>query len=168
MTTHESKSRPDPQRSLVGFTVGSACYAVPIANVREIMNPIAIQPLPHSPSVIVGVADHRGQVIPIVDLRVRFGLEPTMDMRRSKWILVSIEDRTIGLVVDKVTEVFGTAGRGLRPVPLLGGGEEARGIVGITTHEEKMVFVLDLGTFANLEASAEVDDAHQLKGRMLE
>jgi len=91
-----------------------------------------------------------------------------MDQRRSKWILVTIEGRTIGLVVDQVTEVFGTAGRGLRPVPPLGGGEDARGIVGITTHEEKMVFVLDLGAFANLEAFTEVDDTHQPNSRMLE
>ena len=68
------KERPDPNKSLVGFVVGDVAYAVPIAQVQEIVAPLGLTELPHAPAAVAGVADHRGQVIPIVDLRARFKL----------------------------------------------------------------------------------------------
>ncbi len=139
----QSRQRPDPQKSLVGFAVGDVYYAIPIGCVREIINPISLTQLPHAPEAICGVADHRGEVIPIVDMRARFRMPSFDERKRTKWILVEVDGRTVGLVVDRVTGVFGT-GAGLRPAPTLGGGEEVRGIVGVTSHEDKMVFVLDV------------------------
>jgi purine-binding chemotaxis protein CheW len=144
------KQRPDPQKSLVGFTVGEVAYAVPIAAVREIVNPAPLTVLPHAPPAIAGVADHRGEVVPVIDLRVRFGLPRVQDSRRSKWILVEVEKRIVGMIVDQVTEVFGTAGAGLRPAPALGDGDDARGIAGVTTHDGTLTFVLDLARFREL------------------
>jgi purine-binding chemotaxis protein CheW len=139
-----SKQRPDPRKSLVGFVVGDVAYAVPIADVQEIVAPLQLTELPHSPDAVAGVADHRGQVIPIVDLRARFRLPRLPDRRRAKWILVRIEGRTFGLAVDRVTDVFGTGGVEVRPAPALGGGEDTRGIVGVTSYEGALVFVLDV------------------------
>jgi purine-binding chemotaxis protein CheW len=147
-----SKQRPDPEKSLVGFSVGTVTYAVPIGCVREIINPVGVTRLPHAPSVVVGVADHRGEVVPIIDLRIRFGVSQTEDSRRVKWILVDVGGIAVGLVVDRVTEVFGTGGSGLRPAPRLGGGEDERGIVGVTSHVDQMVFVLDLSCFETIVA----------------
>ena len=144
------KARPDPQKSLVGFAVGDVAYAVPISDVREIVNPLVLTELPHAPAAVVGVADHRGDVIAIVDLRLRFGLKPLPDRRRSKWILVEVDDRTIGLIVDKVLDVFGTSGAEVRPPPALGSGEEMRGILGVTTHDGVLTFVLDVSRFDEL------------------
>jgi purine-binding chemotaxis protein CheW len=89
-------------------------------------------------------------VIPILDLRVRFGLSRLRDHHRSKWILVRIEGKTMGLAVDKVTDVFGTGGVDVRPAPSLGGGEDQRGILGVTSHEGQLVFVLDVTRFQSL------------------
>lgn len=147
-----SKHRPDPQKSLVGFVVGDVHYAVPISSVREIVNPLVLTTLPHSPPAVAGVADHRGSVIPVIDLRARFGLPPSRDNRRTKWILVEVERRTVGLVVDGVTEVFGTGGSELKPAPALGSGDDMRGIVGVTTYDEHLVFVLDVARFEALTA----------------
>ena len=147
----QPRLRPDPQKSLVGFAVGDVDYAIPIGCVKEIINPIPLTQLPHSPESISGVADHRGEVIPIVDMRARFGMSQLDERRRTKWILVEVDSKTVGLVVDRVTGVFGTGG-GLRPAPALGGGEELRGIVGVTSHDDKMVFVLDV---AKIEALTE-------------
>jgi purine-binding chemotaxis protein CheW len=145
-----SKARPDPQKSLVGFAVGDVSYAVPIADVREIVNPLVLTELPHVPAAVVGVADHRGDVIPVVDLRLRFGLRPLADRQRSKWILVQVEGRLIGLVVDRVLDVFGTSGAEIRPPPSLGGGDDARGILGVTTYDGALTFVLDVSRFDEL------------------
>ena len=137
-------------KSLVGFEVGNVAYAVSINAVREIVNPLPLTPLPHVPAAVVGVGDHRGEVLPVIDLRLRFGLPRLPDPRRAKWILVNVEGRTVGLVVDRVTDVFGTGGTPLKAPPLLGEGDEARGISGVTTHEGVLTFVLDLSRFADL------------------
>ena len=161
----QSRLRPDPQKSLVGFTVGDVYYAVPIGFVREIINPIALTRLPHLPETISGVADHRGEVIPIVDMRTRFGVAVGDERRRSKWILVEISGKTVGLVVDRVTGVFGT-GDGLRPAPSLGGGEDTRGIVGVTAYADKLVFVLDVDRLDTLTASINMQDLQLPAGSM--
>ncbi len=156
-----SKHRTDPQKSLVGFVVGDVAYAVHISEVKEIINPIAMTALPHAPTAVAGVADHRGEVVPIIDLRTRFGLELSDNPSRSKWILVGVSSRTIGLVVDKVTEVFGTGGEELRPSPALGGGEDRRGIQGVTTHDGVLTFVLDTTRFESLTRALDQEQMHQ-------
>jgi len=141
------KQRPDPQKSLVGFVVGDVAYAVAISVVKEIVNPAPLTELPHAPRAVAGVMDHRGEVVPVVDLRVRFGLPPSTDPRRAKWILIDVEGRSVGLAVDRVTEVFGTGGTEIKPAPTLGEGDDERGIVGVTTHDKVLTFVLDVTRF---------------------
>ena len=148
-----SRYRHDPLKSLVGFNVGDVAYAVEIAQVKEIINPLSVVPLPRAPESIGGVADYRGEVVPVIDLRVRFGLGSSTTSRKTKWIVVDIGGRLAALVVDAVTEVFGTGGQELRPAPALGGGEHVRGIRGVTTHGRKMIFVLDMFPFAAMTES---------------
>src|SRR6478735_8601415 len=139
--------RSDPQKSLVGFTVGDVRYAVPIDHVREIVNPLPLTELPHAPPTISGVADHRGEIVPVVELRVRFGLPKLFDPRRAKWILIDVTGRGVALCVDRVTEVFGTLGADLKPAPALGGGDDVRGIAGVVSRDGGLVFILDVGEF---------------------
>jgi purine-binding chemotaxis protein CheW len=105
--------------------------------------------LPHAPLGVVGVAEYRGDVIPVVDLRARFGQPLAPLTRKTKWIVALVSTRTVALVVDAVTEVFGTGGGDLRPAPMLGAGDGARGIAGVA-NREGMVFVLDASRLAEL------------------
>jgi len=155
------KERPDPNKSLVGFIVGDVAYAVPIAAVKEIVNPGPLTSLPHLPPSVAGVADHRGEVIIIVDLRSRFGLGPAADQTRAKWVLVKVNERTVGLIVDHVTDVFGTGREAMRPAPALGRGEDARGISGVVPHGGLLTFVLDVSRLEALtEAAIEEQKRH--------
>ena len=141
------QGRPDPQKSFVGFVVGNIAYAVPIASVREIVNPVLLSELPHAPPAVAGVADHRGEIVPIIDLRTRFGLAPIGDPRKSKWILLEVEGHGVGLAVDRVTEVFGNGAAEIKPPPQLGTGDDLRGIAGVTTHDGTLTFVLEVSQF---------------------
>lgn len=142
------QERPDPQKGLVGFVVGDIAYAVPIASVREIVNPVPLSELPHAPAAVAGVADHRGEIVPIIDLRVRFGLTPHSDPRKGKWILIEVEGRGVGLAVDRVTEVLKKGSAEIKPAPALGAGDDLRGITGVTTHDDgTLTFVLEVGHF---------------------
>jgi purine-binding chemotaxis protein CheW len=146
----EKKERPDPNKSLVGFVVGDVSYAVPITAVKEIVNPATLTTLPHLPPAVAGVADHRGDVIVVVDLRARFGLGVLQDQSRSRWVLVNVGGRSVGLIVDQVTEVFGTGGEQVKAAPALGSGDDMRGIVGVISHGGALTFVLDVSRFEAL------------------
>lgn len=161
------RQRHDPSKNFVGFLVGDVAYAVRIETVREIVNPLDIVELPRAPKSVRGVADYRGYVVPVIDLRERFGLNMS-STRRTKWIVLEVSGaasaegsaasfgagRFAALVVDSVTEVFGTGGEDIRPAPPLGHGDDIRGIEGVTTHLGRLVFVLDGRSFGALAESA--------------
>lgn len=140
-----TRYRSDQAKNLVSFLVGDVRYAVDIHLVREIVNPLPFVTLPHAPVEVCGVADHRGEVLPIVDLRVRFGLPPVEATRRTKWIIVRVpgQAQAVALVVDAVTDVFGASERDQRSVPELSRGRDLRGIANVYSYEGSLVFVVD-------------------------
>jgi purine-binding chemotaxis protein CheW len=154
MQLNAKRSRQSSHKSLVAFVVGKVRYALEIGQVREIVTPLPLTLLPHTPTGLAGVADHRSEVVPVIDLRARFGVSPTSEPnRKAKWILVDIARRAVGLVVDDVIGVLRVPTGEFRPPPDLGGGEQARGISSVATHEGEMVFVLDLTRFEQLAES---------------
>lgn len=162
--TGQASRRADRSKNLVGFMVGSVQYAVSIFEVREIINPMPVVELPHAPAVVLGVTDHRGEVVPVIDLRLRFGLPKGDRTRRTKWIIVELENRAVGLVVDSVTDVFGTTSKDERSVPALGHGDDVRGIAQVFNHGGHLVFVSDV---AQVAAPARGLDIEGLSGASL-
>lgn len=148
------RHRHDPSKDLVGFLVGDVMYAVRIQVVREIVNPLPLVDLPRAPHAVKGVADYRGEVVPVIDLRERFNLPKVTLSRKTKWIVLDVGQlggaRYAALIVDQVSEVFGLAGGELRPAPPLGIGDAERGIEGVTTLGQRLVFVLDAKAFGVL------------------
>ena len=118
--------RHDPGKTLVGFSVGGVYYAIAIGQVREVSSPLPTVSLPHAPPAVQGVADYRGEVVPVVDLRVRFGLPKSDDNRRVKWVVVDLGGRFAALVVDEMLGVFGTATGGASSGAARGRGGRAR------------------------------------------
>jgi purine-binding chemotaxis protein CheW len=157
--TAASRSRSDYSKNLVGFTVGTVRYAIDIGAVSEIVNPMGSVELPHAPEVVVGVVEHRGEVVPVVDLRRRFGLPPRDVDRRTKWVLVRTTSGTVGLVVDSVTEVFGAGEDSKRGVPMLGRGDDVRGLSSVHKVDGELIFVVDVERVAAPAAEIDVADA---------
>jgi purine-binding chemotaxis protein CheW len=150
MTDTGPRHRLEAKKNLVGFIVGPVAYAVDISRVREIVNPLDVTPLPHMLAEVAGVTDHRGEVIPVIDLRVRFGLDRAESARNTKWILLHAGgERSVGIVVDAVTEVFGAI-EGIRPTPEVGGNRDIRGIAGVVTHNGRLTFVLETERFIEI------------------
>lgn len=149
--------RNDQAKNLVGFLVGAVRYAVDIHLVREIVNPLPLVSLPHAPEEVIGVSDHRGDVLPVIDLRVRFGLRGDEVTRRTKWIIVRVPGRehVVALVVDAVSDVFGAGKDDQRSVPELGRGEDVRGIAQVYSHDGTLVFVVD--PYAVTSAADKID-----------
>ncbi|HRG96714.1 MAG TPA: chemotaxis protein CheW [Polyangiaceae bacterium] len=150
------RQRIDPRKSLVGFVVGEVTYALEIGAVREVTNPLPVVALPQAPPAVVGVADYRGAIVPVVDLRAKFGLPSVAATRKTKWVIMDAGSRLVALVVDAVTEVFGLGASGVRQAPFLGQGDAERGIAGVAEGPSGMAFVLDEQSFAELVRSVSV------------
>ena len=144
---NSERLRRDQFRSLVGFIVGDVAYAVPTACVREITTPAAFTELPHLPRGVIGVFEHRGQVVPIIDLRTCFDVPAHVAEGRTQWIIVEVSGHKIGLCVNRVTGVFEVGFGGLKPVPELGKTVDPRSLVGVANQGNRLTFVLDIAAF---------------------
>jgi purine-binding chemotaxis protein CheW len=127
----------------LAFSVGTGEFCIDILGVREIRGYNGVTKLPSSPPDIPGVIDLRGVIVPLVDLRIRFGIDaPTYDSTTIV-IVLSIEGRLTGIVVDGVSEVFRALESDIKEPPgIQGTGNLA--ITGIATIEQRMVVVLNI------------------------
>jgi purine-binding chemotaxis protein CheW len=151
-------------KNLVGFELDSVHYAIEITRVREIIHPIPYVAIPHAPPSVIGVADHRGAVVPVVDTRHRFGLARVEPTRRTRWIVVDAKPTRVALVVDEVSDVFGTQPEEQRSVPALGSGDDARGILAVYSSRGRLIFVIDVDRVAQVAATVDVAFAATLLG----
>jgi purine-binding chemotaxis protein CheW len=131
---------------LVTFELFNEIFAVPIVDVREIILMTAITPVPQAPGFVDGVINLRGQIIPIVDLRRRFGLASISTNDDSRIIVVELSSSLIvGLIVDAVREVERIPAAAINPPPaLVAGSIGAEYIKGISNHEDKMIIHIDM------------------------
>jgi purine-binding chemotaxis protein CheW len=137
---------PNPVRQLATFVVGQQGYALDIMRIKEIIQPVTITRVPGAPGFMEGVIELRGVILPVVDLRKRFELPATPPTRASKYVLVTLDDRIVALVVDGVAEFVKKGPDDIRPTPSLlpGAGGEARFFTGVFNHQGKILMVLDI------------------------
>ena len=126
------------------FLLGSEQYGVEILKVQEIKGYSAVTPIPNAPMHIKGVMNLRGTVVPVVDLRTRFGMESIEYTKFTVIILLSVGRKVIGLVVDAVSDVLDIAPADMRPAPDLGSRSDTRFISGMATVGERMTVLLDM------------------------
>jgi purine-binding chemotaxis protein CheW len=137
-------------KNLVGFEVGGVLYAIDIQRVREIVRPSPTLPLPQLPDGVVGVVDHRGDVLPVIDLRKRFAVPPAERTRHARWLIVMSGDRLAALVVDRVTDVLGALESDGRELPELSQGVAARAMRAAYAYAGQLLFVLDVDVLAEI------------------
>lgn len=144
----QSLGRPTNELSLVGFRVSEGTFAVEVSVVREILAPAPLVSVPDAARIVLGVIEHRGHVVPVVDLRRRFGLPPLGASRRAKWIVVETGSGWLGLAVDEVTEVFRVDSSHERAAPRVGPSDVAQGFTRVYAYEGRLVMALDLKALA--------------------
>lgn len=102
---------------LVGFIVGEEEFAIPILSIQEIIKPISCTRVPQTPSYILGVFNLRGSVIPLIDLRARFGLRPQKHSEETRFVVMKSGDDVAGFVIDRLTEAIRMPKRDIGPAP---------------------------------------------------
>lgn len=126
------------------FFLGKEEYAIEILKVQEIIGLMSITPVPNMPSFIRGVLNLRGKIIPVMDLRSRFGLPQVEDTTETCIVVVQDGQYRMGTVVDKVSEVADIDGANIEDVPSFGNTASSEYLSGIGKHEDTVKLILDV------------------------
>jgi len=132
------------ERQLVVFQLGAELYGVEISRVHEIIRLQAVTRVPRTPTFVEVVINLRGKVIPVVDLRRRFGLPAAEHTRASRIVVVEIGDQVVGIIVDGVSEVLRVTSGTIEPPSPVVAGVDSEYIHGIAKLPERLVILLDL------------------------
>jgi len=150
----DNKQKREEMLQLVSFKLGDEEFGVDIMQVQEIIRMQDITAVPNAPEFVEGVINLRGRVIPIVDLRKRFGLEEKSHDKATRIIVVKVDDLTVGLIVDEVSEVLRIPVDTVEPPPPIVAGVESEYIKGVGKLEDRLLILLDLSKTLSKEEKA--------------
>lgn len=126
------------------FSLAGEEYGVDILAVREIRSWSRVTRIPQTPDYVLGVLNLRGAIVPVMDLRLRFGLQRESYGDDTVMIVVAIGERLFGIVVDAVSDVVDIDPATIKPVPDMGAVVDTRYLKGLVTHVDRMVMLLDV------------------------
>jgi purine-binding chemotaxis protein CheW len=126
---------------LVGFIVGDEEYSVPILSIQEIIKPIEWTRVPQTPDYVLGVFNLRGSVIPLIDLRSKFGLSMTKHSEETRVIVIKHEDEVAGFVIDRLTEAIRLKKNDIGPAPETALEDQSM-IEGVGKQEDRILTIL--------------------------
>ena len=149
------------QTQFISFAIGNDQYGVDIMAVREIKGWSDITHLPKQPEYVRGVLNLRGAIVPIVDLRCRFGQGLTETTPLHIVIIVQIGGRQVGLIGDRVLDIVSVDGSQIQPVPRTAQAATADFLAGLVTHDNVMIALIDL---PNLLSGQDIGDVNRPSG----
>jgi purine-binding chemotaxis protein CheW len=133
-----------PTRQYLTFALDREEYGLDILRVQEIKGYPAVTPIPNAPRHVRGVMNLRGTVIPVVDLRARFGMPVVVSTQLTVIIIVVVADKIIGLVVDAVSDVVDIASDDIEPPPDMGSSVDTTFVAGLAKTGDRLTLLLDL------------------------
>ncbi len=148
----ETQKKQDAElMQLVTFSIGEEEFGVDILKVQEIIRMMEITKVPRAPEFVEGVINLRGKVIPIIDLRRRFGLSSRDHDKHTRIIVIEINNMIVGFVVDSVSEVLRIPSSTVEPPPPVVSGLESEYISGVGKLEDRLLILLDLDRLLSSE-----------------
>jgi len=157
------KAMANREGKYLTFTMDKEEYGIGILKIKEIIGMMPITPVPQTPEHVKGVINLRGKVIPVVDLRLRFGMDAIDYNERTCIIVVEIEGQSgtvmIGTVVDSVSEVLNIKGEDIEDTPTFGTKLNTDYILGMAKMERGVKILLDIDRVLNTEEVAAMERA---------
>ncbi|MBI1389522.1 MAG: chemotaxis protein CheW [bacterium] len=143
----------------VSFVLHGEEYGVPILCVQEIIRYETLTRVPQSPIFVDGVLNLRGQVIPVINLRRKFGLPEQEIDKATRIVVVEVGGRVMGIVVDEVSEVLQVNPEDVSPAPPMGTQLKTDFITGMAKMNESLVILLDIDKILSSEEKVLVEEA---------
>jgi len=141
------------------FVLGNEQYGLEILKVQEIRGYDAVTQIANTPDFIKGVVNLRGKIVPIVDLRIKFHLGEVEYNEFTVVIILNLNGRVVGIVVDGVSDVMALKEEQIRDVPSLVTNIDTKYIVGLATVEQQMLILVDIEQLMNSQEMALIDVA---------
>ena len=146
------------ETQLVVFVLEQEEFACNISDVREVLKMVRVTPLPRSLEFVSGVINLRGEVIPVIDLRKRFGLPEAERNDNNRIIIVEVESRMIGLIVDSVSEVIRLPDKQIQETPDQVAGGHTNFIAGVGKIEDRLLIILHMERILTTEEQIALED----------
>lgn len=134
--------------------IGGEEFAVDVLTVQEINRLVEVTRVPKTPAFVEGVINLRGRIIPVLDLRRRFGLMSVKQTPQTRVVVVSLQSRLVGLVVDSVVEVLNLPKSAIEPPPSVGSATGAEYTSGVGRLEDRLLIILDLNRLLQIRQAA--------------
>ncbi len=142
----------------LAFKLGNEEYGIKILQVQEIRGYESVTRIASAPEHVKGVVNLRGTIVPIVDMRIKFKLgEPTYN-QFTVVIILNIQDRVVGMVVDSVSDVISLTAEQIKPAPDMGA-MNTDYVVGLGTVDERMIILIDIDRLMSSEDMGVIDTA---------
>ncbi|MCK9216774.1 MAG: chemotaxis protein CheW [Firmicutes bacterium] len=129
---------------LVIFNLGNEEYAVNIMQVKEIVNYLEPVKVPNTPEFIEGIINLRGEIIPIINLKKRFNIADNDLREQTRIMVMSIDSKKIGFIVDDASEVISISEESIEPAPDIVAGIDRKYITGIGKAQDRILIILEL------------------------
>lgn len=129
---------------IVGFRIGRETFGLPISLVHEIVRTPEITNVPHAPEYVEGVMNLRGRIVPVIDLRRRFGGAAIENSRKNRVLVVDVESRAVGLIVDSASEVLKISDAQIEPPPNVLTDAATGYVTGVAKHQGRLIILVDL------------------------
>ena len=140
------------------FVLNDEVYGIEILKVREIIGLMDVTSVPQTPDYMKGVINLRGKVIPVIDLRLKFSMPEEEHTQETCTIVVEVDNTSIGIIVDKVSEVMEIKGDEIEAAPQFGQGIDTNFIMGLGKTKETIVILLDIAKVLSAEELAMVEE----------
>ncbi|PIE33061.1 chemotaxis protein CheW [candidate division KSB3 bacterium] len=162
MISTETAREESGEIQLVSFLVGKEEFGADILMVQEIIRMQPITRVPNAPHFVEGVINLRGKVIPIVDLRKRLNVETDVDARKIRIIVVDVDGKITGFIVDAVSQVLRIPKHTIEPAPsIVIEGIDSEYITGVSKLNDKLLILLDFNKILSRRERQELNEVNE-------
>lgn len=143
----------------VTFRLGNETYGINVLQVREVLRVSDITPVPGAPDYVLGIINLRGNVVTVLDIRTRFGMEQKQPDDNARIIIVEADEHVVGILVDGVAEVVYLRSTQIESAPNIGSEDSSKCIQGVYSRDNELLILVDLNKMLKEEEWKEALEA---------
>lgn len=156
MAEEEYGPGEDQVSQWVTFSLDQETYGINVMNVQEVLPCAEIAPVPGAPPFVLGIINLRGNVVTVIDTRMRFGLGPLPEENKARVVVIEADNQIAGILVDSVSEVIEVRRSEIDTAPSVGNEDSSRYIYGVVSRDNHLLILVDVNKLLTREEWADI------------